>query len=62
MEKIEISRQQEEFLQVFGREINKTYVFFPKIYKKLGERQYQEVSLKDLPKGIQEYIKKDLEI
>lgn len=62
MEKIEISRQQEEFLQVFGKEINKTYVFFPKIYKKLGERQYQEISLKDLPKGIQEYIKKDLEI
>jgi len=55
-DKIELSKQQEEFLQIYGKEFNKTYVFFPKIYKKLGDRQYQELSTKDLPKGIKEYI------
>lgn len=56
MEKIELTRQQEDFLQIYGKEFNKTYIFFPKIYKKLGDRQYQEISPKDLPEGIKKYI------
>ena len=56
MEKLELTKQQEEFIQIYGKEFNKFYIFFPKIYKKLGDRQYQELSFKDLPEGIKKYI------
>ena len=40
---------------------NKKYFFFPKIYVKLGNNEYQEISLKDCPKGIKDYIKAKIE-
>jgi len=54
--KIKLSKTQEEFIQLFGKVINNKYVFFPKIYIKKDNYEYEEVSEHELPEGIQKYI------
>lgn len=54
--KISLTQQQEEIFQLLGKTINGKYVFFPKIYIKLGNREYQEIDFEHLPEGIKKYI------
>mgnify|MGYP003340448879 CR=1 FL=1 len=54
--KITLSSCQEEFMQVFGKQINGKYIYFPKAYIKLDNREYQEVDFENLPEGIKKFI------
>lgn len=54
--KIKVDKSTESFFQVYGSVINGKYVWFPKIYKKLDNYEYEEVDEKDLPEGIKKYI------
>lgn len=55
--KIELPKQAESFLKIYGKEINNTYLFLPKIYKKLGDNQYEELNFSEIPLGLQKYVK-----
>lgn len=57
--KIKLTRQQEEFIQLFGKVINGKYVFFPNVYKKLDNYEYEEMKEKDLPEGVKKYIENE---
>mgnify|MGYP003332588681 FL=1 len=56
--KIQLSQQQEEIFQLLGKVINGKYVYFPKAYIKLGNREYQEVDFDVLPEGVKKFIEK----
>lgn len=55
--KITTTKQQDEFFQIYGMNVNKKYYFFPKVYIRTDNNEYDEVDLKDLPEGVQKYIK-----
>lgn len=57
--KVELSQQQEELFQLLGKTINGKYVFFPKAYIKLGNREYEEVDFDKLPEGIKKFIENE---
>lgn len=55
--KIKLNKSTEDFFQVYASNINDKWIFFPKVYKKLGNSEYQEMSIEELPEGIKKYIK-----
>jgi hypothetical protein len=57
--KVELTAQQEELFQLLGKTINGKYVFFPKTYIKLGNREYEEVDFDKLPEGIKKFIENE---
>ena len=61
IEKIQLTAQQEEIFQLLAKTINGKYVYFPKAYIKLGNREYQEVDFEVLPEGIKKFIEKEKE-
>jgi hypothetical protein len=56
-QKLNLTRQQNEFVEIFGKVINGKYIHFPMYLEKLGDNTYNELELKDLPVGIQKFIK-----
>jgi len=57
--KVILTQQQEELFQLLGKVINGKYVYFPKAYVKLGNREYQEVDFESLPEGIKKFIENE---
>ena len=57
--KVLLTAQQEELFQLLGKVINGKYVFFPKAYIKLGNREYDEVDIDKLPEGIKKFIENE---
>lgn len=56
MPKLQFTSQQNAIFETLASNANKKYYFFPKVYIKLDNNQFEEVDLKDLPEGIQKYI------
>lgn len=54
--KISLTNQQNEIFETLALNANRKYFFFPKIYVKLDNNEYEEKEIKDLPEGIQKYI------
>lgn len=58
--KVLLTSQQEELFQLLGKTINGgKYVYFPKAYIKLGNREYEEVDFNNLPEGIKKFIENE---
>lgn len=57
--KIEVTKQQEELFQLLGKVINGKYIYFPNVYIKLGNKEYEEVSFDKLPEGIKKFIENE---
>tara|TARA_R110000868_G_scaffold179968_4_gene420471 strand:+ start:3894 stop:4088 length:195 start_codon:yes stop_codon:yes gene_type:complete len=57
--KIKLPKNVEDFFQVYAKPINGKYVYFPNVYKKLGDSMWEEVEMKNLPEGIKIYIENE---
>ena len=53
---LKLTSQQNSFMEVVAEKCNKKYYYFPQVFIKLDNNEFQEVALKDLPEGIQKYI------
>jgi len=60
MEKINLTKQQRELLEIEGKNANKKYYFLPKVYEKVdNDGNYLVRELKELPEGIKKYIENE---
>lgn len=57
---LKLTSQQNSLFEVLAEKANKKYYFFPNVYIKLDNNEFQEVSIKDLPPGIEKYIREKL--
>lgn len=57
--KIKLPKNVEDFFQVYASTINGKYVYFPNVYKKLGDSVWEEVEMKNVPEGIKIYIENE---
>jgi len=59
--KLKLTKSVEDFFQIYASNVNKKYIFFPKVYEKVdNEGTYIERDLKDIPQGFQKYIREKL--
>lgn len=57
---LRLTSQQNSFVEVVAEKVNKKYYYFPQVFIKLDNNEFQEVNLKDLPEGISKYIREKL--
>lgn len=54
--KIRLTKSQEELFQEVAQNANSKWFYFPKVYKRIEDRVYEEMDLNDIPEGIKKYI------
>ncbi len=59
--KLKLTSQQNEIFETVASNVNNKWFYFPKVYLKVGNNEFEEKDYKDIPEGIKKYIesKKD---
>ena len=59
---LKLTSQQNSLFEVLAEKVNNKYYYFPHMYIKLDNNEFQEVTIEELPEGIQKYVKEKLKL